>query len=149
MKTTMHIIGRTFVLGAFVALAGVVVAAPQTSAHDGEDHTVKATKVATKTRVYSYTANSGDTYTQLVRKAVQTYGIVHKESLGNARIVAIETTASERAGWPMIAEGQVVSFDESTVKAWAADAKKLSDADVAAWATYVPYIDFDTRGIGE
>lgn len=143
-------IGGTIVVGVAVAVAGVIASAPETYAHDGEDHSTTETKAkTTDEKVYSYTANAGDSYTQLVRKAVQTYGIMHDKQLGNARIVAIETIASEQAGWPLIAEGQVVSFGESTVKAWVADAMKLSDADVAAWATYVPYIDFDTRGIGE
>lgn len=141
-------IGGTIIVGVAVAVVGAVTLVPETYAHDGEDHSTTEAK-ASDEKVYSYTANAGDSYTQLVRKAVQTYGIMHDKQLGNARIVAIETAASEQAGWPFIAEGQVVSFGESTVKAWVTDAMKLSDADVAAWATYVPYIDFDTRGIGE
>lgn len=141
-------IGGTIIVGVAVAVVGAVTLVPETYAHDGEDHSKTEAKTSDE-KVYSYTANAGDSYTQLVRKAVQTYGITHDKQFGNARIVAIETAASEQAGWPLIAEGQVVSFGESTVKAWVADAMKLSDADVAAWATYVPYIDFDTRGIGE
>lgn len=143
-------IGGTIVVGVAMMVAGAFAFTPDTYAHEGEDHSAQESKTKTADeKVYSYTANAGDSYTQLVRKAVQTYGIVHKENLGNARIVAIETIASEQAGWPLIAEGQVVSFGESAVKTWVDQAKKLSDADVAAWATYTPYIDFDTRGIGE
>lgn len=98
---------------------------------------------------YSYIANSGDTYAQFVRKAVQTYGLKYDENLGVGRIIAIETRVSEQSGWPLLNEGQTVSFSEGLVKAWVDEAKRLSDADVAAWATYAPYVNFDTRGIGE
>ncbi len=135
-------IGKSVAVGV-IAILGCAVfgTSGQAYARDGSDSTTEKT--------YSYTAQAGDAYTQLVRKAVQTYGIVHDKDIGNARIVAIETTASEQAGWPVITQGQVVSFDESLVKSWVDNAMKLSATDVAAWQTYVPYINFDTRSIGE
>lgn len=142
----------TMAIGVCMVIVGVCTFAPQAHAREygviAKESTKKA-KTASQDSAYSYTANAGDSYTQLVRKAVQTYGIQHKEDLGNARIVAIETITSERAGWPELNEGQVVSFSHSLVKTWIDEAMKLSAADVAAWATYVPYIDFDTRQIGE
>ena len=136
-------IGGAIVLGVMAACVFAVTGtANQTYAAEKKADTPKE-------KSFSFTANAGDSYTQLVRKAVQMYGIQNKKNIGNARIVAIETKASELAGWPELNEGQVVSFSNSLVKQWVADAMKLSDADVAAWQTYVPYIDFDTRGIGE
>lgn len=149
----------SFVIGASVI--GVVVAvggsSAVVSAHDGEDHSsmqqteakVSSAEAKSSSEVYSYTAQSGDAYTQLVRKAVQTYGIKNDKQIGAARIVAIETQASERAGWPELNQGEVVSFDEVLIKTWVDAAMKLSDSDVAAWQTYVPYIDFNTNSIGE
>lgn len=98
---------------------------------------------------YTYVAQPGDAYAQLVRKAVQVYGIQNKKEIGQARILAIETRASEAAGWPVLAEGQIVSFTQSQVKAWVDEAMKMPAHDVAAWQTYVPYVNFDTRTIGE
>ena len=140
------------VAGVAAAAIGVSVGGADASyAHDGEDRSneQKATKVEAQTRTYSYTANSGDTYAQMVRKAVQTYGITTKKDIGTARIVAIETKASEQAGWPYLNEGQVVSFSDSLIKTWVDEAMNLPAADVAAWQTYVSSVNFDTRNIGE
>ncbi|NLA42856.1 hypothetical protein GX865_01685 [Candidatus Saccharibacteria bacterium] len=106
-------------------------------------------KTSSKEAAYSYVAQPGDAYAQLVRKAVQTYGIQNKKEIGQARILAIETIASEKAGWPLLNEGQIVSFKQSQIKAWVDEAMKLPAEDVAAWQTYVPYVNFDTRNIGE
>lgn len=147
-------VSQWVVIGFAVAAGYVAVGAnPQAAAHDGHDHSVEVAATETsqdkKTAVYSYTAQAGDSYTQLVRKAAQTYGLKYDVDLGAARIVAIETQASQQAGWPTLTQGEVVSFDESLVKTWVNAAMDLSDADIAAWQTYVPYIDFDTRNIGE
>ena len=136
-------IGRIMVMSVVVAVAVAVAGGAEAT------YAAEAKTITQKEKVYAYTAQQGDSYTQLVRKAVQTYGIDHKVDLGNARIVAIETKASEQAGWPAINEGQGVSFNESLLKTWVDEAKKMTEADVAAWATYVPYIDFDTRSIGQ
>lgn len=142
MRTTAKLIGYII---AGVA-ASMVVAGVGTS---GEAYAAENADHASEKVTYTYVANAGDTYTQLVRKAVQTYGIKHDESVGVGRIVAIETRVSEQSGWPMLNEGQTVSFSEGLVKAWIDEAMKLSEADMVAWGTYAPYIDFDTRGIGE
>ena len=84
-----------------------------------------------------------------MRKAVQTYGIKHDVSVGVPRIIAIETRVSEQSGWPVLNVGQTVSFSEGLIKAWIDEAMQLNEPDVVAWSTYAPYIDFDTRGIGE
>jgi hypothetical protein len=98
---------------------------------------------------YQYVAQPGDAYTQLVRKAVQTYGLMHKKELGEARIVAIETEASKLAGWPQLNAGQIVTFKGADVATWVKQAEALNEEQVAAWSMYVPYVNFDTRQIGE
>lgn len=98
---------------------------------------------------YRYVANVGDTYAQMVRKAVQTYGIVNKVDLGQARIIAIETKVSAQNGFPHINVGQVIEFKQSDIKAWVDDAMKIQGQDLAAWQTYVPYVDFNTNHIGQ
>lgn len=135
--------GGTIVFGIVAACAVTLVGTTS------ETYAAEQKASTPKEKTYSYTAQAGDSYTQLVRKAVQTYGIDTKKNIGTARIVAIETKASEQAGWPAVNEGQVVSFSQSLVKTWVDAAMKLSADDVAAWQTYVPYIDFDTRNIGE
>ncbi len=137
-------IGGTVVIGVIAAFAFAVVGT-SSETYAAENKTNEAKEKTS----FSFTAQPGDSYTQLVRKAVQIYGIQNKKDIGNARIVAIETKAADAAGLPELNEGQVVTFSNSLVKQWVDDAMKLSEADVAAWATYVPYIDFDTRGIGE
>ena len=144
-------ISSAVVIGVFMAIGAVIGVGDGAYAHDGEDHGVvqAAEQKTDKSTTYSYTANAGDAYVQLVRKAVQTYGVENNKNIGNARIVAIETKASEQAGWPVLNEGQVVSFSKSLIKTWVDEAMKLPATDVAAWQTYVQYVDFNTKNIGE
>ena len=135
--------GGAIVIGVLTAVGVALVG------NTGETYAAEQKTSTPKEKTYSYTAQAGDSYTQLVRKAVQTYGIDMKKDIGAARIVAIETQASEQAGLPVLNEGQGVSFSQGLVKTWVDAAMKLSAEDVAAWQTYVPYIDFDTRNIGE
>ena len=131
MKTLVHI---ALFVGAVILTASFN---PQTSTAQA------AAKPATQASSASYT------YTQLVRKAVQTYGLQEKKNIGKARIIAIETkVASERQN-PELSTGQKVSFSKADVEKWVDEAMKLSAGDVAAWNTYVPFIDFDTRTVGE
>ncbi len=69
MKTLVHI---ALFVGAVILTASFN---PQTSTAQA------ATKPAThaSSASYTYTAQPGDTYTQLVRKAVQTYGLQEEE----------------------------------------------------------------------
>lgn len=143
MQSIVKLIG---LITAGVVLS-VVISGVGTS---GEVYAAEDTSSKESTQVtYSYVAQPGDAYTQLVRKAVQTYGLKHDVSLGVGKIVAIETRVSEQSGWPVLSEGQTVSFSEGLVKAWIDETEDMSEADAAAWATYAPYIDFDTRHIGE
>ncbi len=147
----MKIVG---LLGGYLAAVAVVMTilmSGQAQAADKPAVKAEQQKQESKTdeAKYSYVAQAGDSYTQLVRKAVQTYGIQNKKDIGQARIVAIETKASEKAGWPLLAEGQKVTFKQSQIKTWVDEAMKMPANDVAAWQTYVQYVSFDTRSIGE
>ena len=97
---------------------------------------------------YRYTAKAGDNYTVLARKAVQTYGLRENVKLSLAQIVAAETSLASTAGFPELNEGQAVSFDAASVKTIVETAKKITGDAEAAWARYVPYINFDTRSNG-
>jgi hypothetical protein len=105
-------------------------------------------KPAATEPAYTYTAKSGDSYSVLARKAIQTYGIVNNVKLSLAQILAAENALTAQAGSPDLSEGQVVSLTQSNVKSAMDAAKKLSPADEAAWNTYVPYVNFDTRSNG-
>ncbi len=106
-------------------------------------------KDAKSTSDYAYVAQTGDSYTQIARKAVQTYGITEKVKLSPAQIVAAETQLTAAAGTPLLEVGQEVKLKKNAVKAAVEAVQKLDAATLAAWAWYVPYIDFDTRAIGQ
>ena len=100
-------------------------------------------------KTHEYIAQEGDSYTKIVRKAVQTYGINNKKDIGKARIVAIETKLTESAGWPLLEIGQKVKLEEDTIAKAIENAMKLNDKDLSAWQTYVPFVDFYTNNVGE
>lgn len=98
---------------------------------------------------YSYTAQPGDTYSWMARKAVQSYGIVNNVKLSQAQIVAAETQLTNAAGSPVLNEGQKVVFKAADVKTTVESAQKLSAGQQAAWQSYVSSIDFNTDLVGE
>src|SRR5690606_12698346 len=49
---------------------------------------------------YTYTAQPGDSYTKIARKAVQTFGFFENTNLSLAEIVAAETFLTSEAGFP-------------------------------------------------
>lgn len=100
-------------------------------------------------KTYEYVSQEGDSYTKIVRKAVQTYGINNKKDIGKARIVAIETKLTESAGWPLLEIGQKVKLEEDIIAKAIENAMKLNDKDLLAWQTYVPFVDFYTNNVGE
>lgn len=111
--------------------------------------TSAANKSVNSGAVYNYTAQAGDSYTVLARKAVQTYGINEKVKLSPAQIVAAETSLTVNAGSIDLNEGQTVAIQKSAVKAAVDAAKKLSGDVLAAWEVYVPYVDFNTSTAGQ
>lgn len=116
---------------------------------EGDDGTAETTTQTEVSSVYTYTAQAGDSYTVLARKAVQTYGLENKVNLSGAQIVFAETNLTKDAGSPTINLGQKVEFKKDTVKSVIEKAQKLTDAQKKAWDYYVQFVDFDTRDNGE
>ncbi len=124
----------------FALALAIVAPAPETSA---------ASKKKEKATSYSFTAQEGDTYSQIVRKAVQIYGIQEKIKLTPAEIIFVETNLTQQAGSPVLEVGQNVTLEKSTIKEWVQKAEKLTDEEQAAWQVYVPYVDFNTNAVGQ
>ena len=101
------------------------------------------------TNALSFTAQSGDSYAKMARKAVQIYGINNNVNLSGAEIVATETFLASDAGFPVLNLGQVVEFNNDTVKAAVEKAQGLDDAAEARWQKYVSGVDFNTDAVGE
>lgn len=98
---------------------------------------------------YSYTAQAGDSYTVLARKAVQTHGLVNDVELSQAQIIFAETRLTQAANSPELAVGQAVEINESAVEDWVKAAQELSEEQEALWQQYVPGVDFNTDNNGE
>lgn len=124
----------------FALALAIVAPAPETSA---------VSKKKEKISSYSFTAQEGDTYSQIARKAVQIYGIQEKVKLTPAEIIFAETNLTQQAGSPVLAVGQNVTLEKSTLKEWVQKAEKLTDEEQAAWQVYVPYVDFNTDTVGQ
>lgn len=117
-------------------------------AHDGKNHGAK-TAAATTNDSYRYTAQDGDSYTKIARKAVQTYGIKTNTKLSPAQIVFAENGLTADAGNIELNLGQNVDVKKSLVGSWIEKAKKLTTEQKSAWATFVPFVDFNTNNVGE
>ena len=102
-----------------------------------------------KEEMYNYTAQPGDSYSKLARKALQTYGINNNANIGGTGILFAETNITAQAGWPALDQGQKVQIAKTTVKEWFDKAAKLSAEEKAGWSYYLPYVDFNTNAIGE
>ncbi len=98
---------------------------------------------------YVYEAQPGDTYTQIARKAIQTYGIDNGVNLTQAGIVFAETNLTQEAAAGDLAAGQEITVKGDLVKKWVEAAGKLSEAEQKAWDVYVPFVDFNTDKVGE
>ena len=128
----------------------------QVSAQEGQPQVVVQKSTPTNTQnnsksdaSYNYTAQPGDSYTKMARKAVQTYGIMTKTNLSGAQIIYAETNMTQQANSLFLNEGQKVSISQSTVKSWVDSSKKLSAAQLSAWEYYVQFVDFNTSNIGQ
>lgn len=98
---------------------------------------------------YNYVAQAGDSYTKIVRKAIQTYGIDNDINLTPAQIIYAETIMTQAADEPQLNLGQAVSIDEETLKSTIDDASALDDANESEWEYYVQFVDFNTDAVGE
>lgn len=126
-----------------------IVTAALISVGGSPQDTASAATDTKKTETYTYTAQAGDSYSQFARKAVQTYGLSEKVKLSPAQIIFVETNLTQTASSPYLDLGQKASLAKSDVKAWVEKAKKLTDSEKTAWEAYVPYVNFDTKNIGE
>jgi hypothetical protein len=136
-----------FFTGIAMALLACTVIATTASAETKS--TAKTDTKAATTITYAYTAQSGDSYSKLARKAIQTYGVKNKVAISQSRIIYAETNLTQEAGSPQITKGQKVTISEATVKGWVEKAKKLSDKDAAKWDKYTTNVNFDTRAVGQ
>lgn len=103
-----------------------------------------ATQAATAVSAYTYTAKSGDSYSVLARKAVQTYGLKNKVTLSPAQIIAAEAFLTAQAGSPELNEGQQVDITIDSVKSAVDSAQKLSPDEQALWDVYAQDVEFNT-----
>jgi hypothetical protein len=119
---------------------------PQSQA---QNNTQKSGKQASSNSTYSYTAQDGDSYSLIARKAIQTFGLKMKVSLSQAKIIFAETKLTQAAGSPDLTVGQKITVKESDVKNWVDQAKKLTSTQEQAWAYYAQFADFNTNNVGE
>lgn len=150
MYTTLKLnVTRILILA--TAMLGIVTLMQTVPAHAAEkkEDVKKPTASTQKAETYTYVTQSGDSYSKLARKAIQTYGIQNKVKLSAAEIIAAETKLTQEAGSPMLTQGQKVTIEKSTVKKWADASLKLSAADEAKWQKYTVNVNFDTRSVGE
>lgn len=141
----------------FIALLAYQAVSPLTaSAHDtGEEHEHEedqdenSEEQESESAAYTYNAQPGDTYTQIARKAIQTYGIDNDVNLTSAGIIFAETNVTREAGAEQLAVGQEVSIDQELISKWVESASELTDEEQAAWNTYVPFVNFNTDAVGQ
>jgi len=107
-----------------------------------EEKAAAAKKTAAKTKNYSYTAASGDSYTVLARKSLESYAKANDVTLSKAQIVAGETKLSQAYDWKLLNVGQKVTISHSQLKSTVSSVQKLSKSELAAWQQYVPYVVF-------
>lgn len=100
-------------------------------------------KSAQKTpKQYSLTAEDGASYTVIARQIVQEYAKLKDLSLTKAQIIAAETMLTQDAGAPLLDVGQKVTIKTTAVHNAVTKARALSADEIAAWETYVPYVQF-------
>lgn len=138
---------------AFIALfAYQVITSSAAVAHEDEtsgEHEHSEEQAEGDNPGYTYSAQAGDTYTQIARKAIQTYGLENNLTLTPAEIIFAETNLTQEAGAEELAIGQEVSVSGELVKKWIDTAGQLSEAEQATWDVYVSFVDFNTDRVGE
>lgn len=134
--------------GVLLALLASVIVATTASAETKATKTDTPKQTAT-TINYEYVAQSGDSYSKIARKAIQTYGIKNKINLSQSRIVYAETNLTLAANSPQLLKGQKVTVSEATVKQWVEKAKNLNKEQAAKWDAYTKNVNFDTRAVGQ
>lgn len=145
-----------------VLMALFFVSTLSVSAHEGEEaESVETTleetesteasegEEATAAEAFEYTAQPGDSYSLMARKAVQTSGFETSTNLSEAQIIFVETNLTVLAGSPKLKLGEKVSISKELVKQWSEKAKELTDAQQARWQVYANNANFNTDSVGE
>lgn len=132
-----------------VQLTSVAYAQENDEQEPEEAEEAESEEQESEERVYTYAAQAGDSFTKMARKAVQTFGITEEVDLSGAQIVFAETQLTQAAGSPLLNLGQEVELTQSDVANWVERAQELTEEQEAAWATYVPAVDFNTDSVGE
>ena len=148
-----------------VLMALFLVSTLSVSAHEGEEaESVETTleetestesteasegEQATAVEAFEYTAQPGDSYSLMARKAVQTSGFETSTNLSEAQIIFVETNLTVLAGSPKLNLGEKVSIPKELVKQWSEKAKELTDAQQARWQVYANNANFNTDAVGE
>jgi hypothetical protein len=104
---------------------------------------------ATQNQSYNYVAQSGDSYTLMARKAVQTYGLENNVNLSEAQIIFAETNITRDAESPELNVGQKVEISSEKVKNWVDKAKELTEKQQAVWDQYTSGVNFNTNNVGQ
>lgn len=91
---------------------------------------------------YSYTAEAGDSYVLLARKAIDEYATSTNTALSPEQRIAAETFIINDAGFPQIDIGQTVTFSNDTIKDAVDRATSLSTTELANWAPYAALAGF-------
>lgn len=151
IKSTIAIVFSMVLVAVAVAVMTINASAQEQTAvpitTDATTDTSNQTEVVTGT--YDFTAQPGDSYTKMARKAVQIYGIETSTNLSGEQIVFAETNLTLTAGSPALNVGQNVTFEKSAVAEWVKKASELTSEQQAAWTPYVAYVNFDTNSIGQ
>jgi hypothetical protein len=121
-------------------------ATEETSEEGAEDTTEEK---ANDSGTYDYVAQSGDSYSLMARKAVQTYGVINNVNLSGAQIIFVETNLTLAAGSPVLNLGQQVSIDGNLVAEWIEKAQELTEGQQAEWQVYANVANFNTDNVGE
>lgn len=149
LKSTQNYFAAVVAVVALFGLAAAGSISPVSAAQDGANNQPAQQNQNNDQNTYVYTAQPGDSYTLMARKAVQTYGILNNVNLTQAQIIAAETNLTQAAGFPLLNEGQRVEFTAANVRSAVESAQKLTAEQQAEWQVYVPHVDFNTNAVGE
>lgn len=131
----------------------IAITSASANAHQGEDHSgdkaTTQTHEANDSESYNYKAQSGDSYSEMARKAIQTHGLEHNFNFSGAQIIFAETQITNEAKPGLLSVGQEVKISKALVKKYADKAVKLTDVQQKAWNTYVKFVDFNTNKVGQ
>lgn len=149
LTVSLAAVFATLVMVGIAAIVPSIVSAEDNNKTVTQETAKPTAKTDTKEKAYDYVAQPDDTYSQIVRKAIQTYGVNNKVKLSKAEIIAAETNMTIQAGSPFLDLGQKVSIKESVVKDWVSKAQKLTPEQEAAWNAYTVGVNFNTNSVGQ